>query len=116
MEIKTTFGPVNIIRVRGNVNVETGLRLVHEADEFIDHGSAYLILDMRGVDDINTGGLIALQTIVERATNQGGSAVLCRVADRIAKIIEVMQVGEVEIFPDVLTAIGALSNRASNRP
>ncbi len=115
MEIKTRFGCVKILRVQRSAELDTWLRLLDTVDEVTEDGCKYVVLDMRRVDDVSTGGMIVLQTIVARAASRGGKAVLCRVTKRAARILEVMQVGEVEIFPDVYTAIGALSNLASNR-
>lgn len=115
MEIKTTFGCVKILRVSGNVEVDTWLRLVDEVGEVLEDGCKYLVLDMRRVNDISTGGMIVLQSIVARAASRGGKAVLCRVTKGVARILEVMGLEQVEIFPDLPTAIEALSKSASNR-
>ncbi len=115
MEIKTRFGCVKILRVQRSTELAAWLRLVDAVDEVMEDGCKYVVLDMRRVDDVSTGGMIVLQTIVARAASRGGKAVLCRVTNAVARILEVMQVGEDEIFPDLFTAIGALSNLASNR-
>src|SRR5574341_1746125 len=103
MEIKTAFGRVKILRVQKSVEVDAWLRLVDEVDEVLEDGYKSLVLDMRRVKDISTGGMIVLQTVCARAASRGGKAVLSSVTKRVTRILEVMGLEQVEIFPDMRT-------------
>jgi anti-anti-sigma regulatory factor len=77
-EIATHRGSVMVLQTHGNINRDIWPRLVEKASELLNQGIVNLVFDLHQVEDITRGGLIALQTIAERAARRGGKAVVCR--------------------------------------
>ena len=105
MRIRTTTGSVTVLTVTGDIDAATFPQLISKADQVLGQGHANLVLNLRGVNYISSGGLIALQTIVGRAATHGGKAVLCCLREQVAKVLKISGFDQrLSIFPDVAAA------------
>jgi anti-anti-sigma factor len=105
MEISISFGPVTILSIKEDINGNTFPELVEQAEKVLNKGYVNLVLDLHGVNDINSSGLVALQIIVGRSIARGGNVVLCRVTRCVARILEIAGFTHwLTIFPDMPVA------------
>ena len=78
MNIRTERGAiagVPVLKVFGNLDFDTSGRLLMWADEAWDPQKKLLILDLQGVDHIDSAGVTELVLIKKRARRQGGNVV-----------------------------------------
>jgi len=112
MEIKTTFGPVTVLSVTGDIDAATFPQLVSAVNEVLDKGNVKLVLDLGQVNYISSGGLVALQTISGRAGDLNGKVALCSVRDRVAKVLNISGFDKfLAVFPDVAAARASLEEK-----
>ncbi len=107
LQITIIPGPVEVLAVKGNINFNSWPHLVMIAAMELDEGHSNLVFDLDGVKDITSGGLIALETVAQRAARCGGKVVLCRVGCQVAKILELSRDTQLEIFPGRAAAMDA---------
>lgn len=107
----TTTGSSTVLAVTGAIDASTFPQLTREADRALDAGQQHLVLDLSGVDYVSSAALVALQTIVGRASAHGGKAVLCGVTPRVMHVLEITGFQQMlTIFPDRAVALASLES------
>lgn len=100
---------VIVLGIGGKINTETSEDLLGKMTELIDHGARQLMLDLSGVDYINSSGLRVLLTVAKRMTELRGKIVL---ADATELIYQVLQVSgctsHIEVYPTREEALKSL--------
>ncbi len=105
MELSTVVGPVTVLGIKGDIDSSTFRSVVDEAEALIKQGHSKLVLDLHEVNYISSAGLVALQTIIGRASNAGGKAVVAGATGRVAQVLQVTGfTGKIGVFPDLPTA------------
>lgn len=68
LKITKTEGPVTILRFEGNLDGQTESLAVAKAQEVMDSGVQFLVIDLKGLDMVTSAGLRALHTIYKMFT------------------------------------------------
>jgi anti-sigma B factor antagonist len=114
MDITTTLGPVSVLSITGNIDGSNFQQLVDKVDEMVQKGHTRLVLDFQGVPYLSSAGIVALQTILGRVTNQGGKLALTGVNSQIAQTFDIVGVTKsLKLYPDNASALASLGGADS---
>lgn len=110
MEFKTTqHGSVTVIELQGNLmgGPDAG-SLNNKLHELVDAGKTKVVVDMRGVQFINSTGLGLLIGGVTTMRNAGGGLKLARASGKIAGLIKIAKLQPVfEIHTTIPDAVAS---------
>jgi anti-anti-sigma factor len=99
---------VPLLKVAGNLDFDTSGKLLMWADETWDPDRKLLILDLEGVDHIDSAGVTELVLIKKRARRQGGNVVLTHVSEVARYVLNIMGLQEpLEVYDSPQAAIAA---------
>jgi anti-anti-sigma factor len=99
---------VPLLKVFGNLDFDTSGRLLMWADEAWDPEKKLLILDLQGVEHIDSAGVTELVLIKKRARRQGGNVVLTHVSDVARYVLNIMGLQEpLEVYDTSEAALAA---------
>ena len=100
---------IPVLKVFGNLDFDTSGRLLMWADEAWDPEKKLLILDLQGVDHIDSAGVTELVLIKKRARRQGGNVVLTHVSDVARYVLTIMGLQEpLEVYDTAEAAVAGL--------
>jgi anti-anti-sigma factor len=85
---------VPVLKVIGNLDFDTSGKLLMWADEAWDPERKFLILDLAGVNHIDSAGVTELVLIKKRARRQDGNVVLTHVSDVARYVLNIMGLQE----------------------
>jgi len=113
---------INTRRVNGHIVVEVSGRLEHGEScmmlreltkRLTAGGSRFFLLDLSGVDYMDSAGLGLLLSIYATIRNQGGELKLLNVAPRVRELLKITALLNVfQIFDDEVSAITPPSKQA----
>jgi anti-sigma B factor antagonist len=92
-----TIGDRTIVRVGGEIDVYTAPKLREQLVELVNDGSFHLVVDMEGVDFLDSTGLGVLVGGLKRVRAHDGSLRLVCTQERILKIFRIT--GLTKVFP-----------------
>ncbi|MER6346184.1 MULTISPECIES: anti-sigma factor antagonist BldG [Streptomyces] len=92
-----TMGDRTIVRVGGEIDVYTAPKLREQLVELVNDGSFHLVVDMEGVDFLDSAGLGVLVGGLKRVRAHEGSLRLVCNQERILKIFRIT--GLTKVFP-----------------
>src|SRR5713226_6321627 len=111
MNVSAERGAINgvpILMVSGNLDFDTSGRLLMWADDAWDPDKKLLILDLQGVDHIDSAGVTELVLIKKRARRQGGNVVLTHVSEVARYVLNIMGLQEpLEVYDTPEEALAA---------
>src|SRR5687768_9819700 len=111
MNIRTeagTFDGFPMLKVYGNLEFSTTGRLVMFADDAWDPEKKLLILDLQGVDHIDSAGVSELVLIKRRARQKDGNVVLTCVSEVAHYVLDLAGMKEpLEVYDTPREAIAA---------
>ncbi|MFN3341654.1 MAG: STAS domain-containing protein [Flavobacteriales bacterium] len=80
--------------------------LLDSLDEYIKSGSNRIILDMSGMDYMNSSGLNVLVNILTKARNQHGEVVICNLSKKIQELFLITKLNTLfQVTTDVTEAV-----------
>ena len=106
---------VPLLKVTGSLDFDTSGRLLMWADDAWDPEKKLLILDLQGVDHIDSAGVTELVLIKKRARRQGGNVVLTHVSEVARYVFNIMGLQEpLEVYdtPEAALAAQAVATSA----
>jgi anti-sigma B factor antagonist len=104
-----TDGPLAVLCVEGEIDLETAPSLREEALDVIAQGHPHLILDLTGVTFCDSSGINALIGIMRCAMAAHGSLALAAVPDRLLHILDLTGLSSImRTYPDTEAATNAL--------
>ena len=80
---------VLVLKVSGKIHTEASEELLKKLNTLIDQGEWHLLLDLSGVDYINSSGLRVLLTVAKKLNGLSGKMVLATVTELIQQILRV---------------------------
>jgi anti-sigma B factor antagonist len=92
-----TEGDYTIVEVRGEIDVYTAPRLREQLVDLVANGNYHLVVDMEGVDFLDSTGLGVLVGGLKRVRAHDGSLRLVCSQERILKIFRIT--GLTKVFP-----------------
>jgi len=100
MKIEVTKeNDVTIVTVEGEIDVETSPQLRERFDELLAEGEHNFVIDLAGVDFIDSSGLAAFVRLFKRVRIGEGDVKLCGLRPEILKIFELTRLNRVfDIF------------------
>lgn len=63
---ENTRVPITILRVKGNIDSQTHQAFETKANELIDHGARYILVDLADAEFVSSAGLRALHNIFNK--------------------------------------------------
>ena len=100
MKIEVTKeNDIAIVAVEGEIDVETSPQLRERFDELLAQGEHNFVIDLTGVDFIDSSGLAAFVRLFKRVRIGEGDVKLCGLRPEILKIFELTRLNRVfDIF------------------
>src|ERR671915_39114 len=86
-----------VVQVRGEIDVYTAPKLRERLIELVSEGSYHIVVDLEGVDFLDSTGLGVLVGALKRVKSHDGSLSLVCTQDKILKIFEIT--GLTKVFP-----------------
>jgi anti-sigma B factor antagonist len=104
----TTASGYPVLKVFGNLDFDTSGKLLMWADHAWDPEKKLLILDLEGVEHIDSAGVTELVLVKKRARRQGGNVVLTRVSEVGQYVLNIMGLQEpLEVYETPEAALAA---------
>ena len=102
---------VVVLGIGGKINTEASEDLLRKMTDTINKGARHLLLDLSGVDYINSSALRVLMTVAKRMTDLNGKLVLADVTELIYQILQVSGcTSHIGVFPSREEALKALKD------
>lgn len=105
--VTRTEGDRTVVEVGGEIDVYTAPQLRERVVELVADGKVDLVLDLSGVEFLDSTGLGVLVGALNRVRAQDGSLALVLTQERILKIFEIT--GLRKVFPIHATVAEAVS-------
>src|ERR1700739_3942381 len=97
-----TIGDRTVVEVGGEIDVYTAPKLREQLVELVNDGSYHLVVDMEGVDFLDSTGLGVLVGGLKRVRAHEGSLSLVCTQARILKVFEITGLTKVfDIYPSI---------------
>ncbi|MDQ3783503.1 MAG: STAS domain-containing protein [Actinomycetota bacterium] len=90
-------GSHSVVQVRGEIDVYTAPKLRERLIELVSEGSYHIVVDLEGVDFLDSTGLGVLVGALKRVKSNDGTLSLICTQDKILKIFEIT--GLDRVFP-----------------
>lgn len=102
-------GKVRVIDLKGRITLGSGdLELRKAVQEQLDAGNTAIVLNMQGIDYIDSAGLGELVACKKRASAKGGNVKLVMPSESVYKVLSIVSLHLVfEIFDSEAKAIGS---------
>ena len=91
-----------VISLIGHLDIASVGRLVGHAADAIRHGGVRLIVDLAGVDLVDSSGLAGLLNVLRRADRAGGGMVLVHVSAELQRILAMTRLDREFTFAETL--------------
>ena len=95
-----TIGDRTIVKVGGEIDVYTAPKLREQLVELVNDGSFHLVVDMEGVDFLDSTGLGVLVGGLKKVRAHDGSLQLICTQDRLLKIFRITGLAKVFVIHD----------------
>jgi anti-sigma B factor antagonist len=101
---------VQVVNVSGEIHVSTAPSFREQLTEVIESGGSALVLDLSGVEFIDSTGLSVLLTGLRQISQRGGNMVLVCKNPTVLRLFQITSLDSTfEIVPDRPTAIARVS-------
>ena len=96
MEMETrTEGDATVLSCQGRLNMVAASRLKSRVDEVIANGSPRIVVDLAGVEFIDSSGLGALVSGLKTARQAGGDLRLARAGEQVRTVLSLTNLDRV---------------------
>jgi anti-sigma B factor antagonist len=95
LEVDDSRSPYTVLVVKGDVDVYTAPRLREKLVELVSEGARKIVVDLDGVDFLDSTGLGVLVGGLKRARSHDGDISLVCTRARILKVFELTRLTEV---------------------
>jgi anti-sigma B factor antagonist len=89
LEVDDSRSPLMILAVKGEIDVYTAPRLREQLVELVSQGHRQIVVDLEGVDFLDSTGLGVLVGGLKRLRSNGGDMALVCTQPRILKVFEI---------------------------
>ena len=114
---ETAASGTHVISVRGEIHLSTAPRFSQHLQTAIDNGSKAIVLDLSGVEFIDSTGLSVLLTGLRRVTQlQGRMAIVCA-NPTVLRLFQITSLDETfDIFRERSAAFAHVAGPPSDQP
>ncbi|MGC5038223.1 MULTISPECIES: STAS domain-containing protein [unclassified Streptomyces] len=99
---------IAVVAVAGDVDLHTAVSLRAYVSVLLDQGARHLVLDLAGVDYVDSSGLSTFITLLHTAQRDGGALHLADVPDRLVRMLTMTGIDELlPVHPTVADAVAA---------
>ena len=111
---KRKDGEITVLEVSGPVTIGRGDVLVRESvQEALAGGEHLLLLDLYGVNALDSSGVGELMAAYTSVTNRGGKLKLARLSPKVASVLQVTRLaGVLDSYPTQAEALVAFSQES----
>lgn len=104
-------GAVTVMVVSGSLVVgDSERRMTNTVDQLLSAGRVRLVIDLAGVDAIDSAGLGSLVRAVSASRDAGGEAKLANPSERTRRLLDVTLMSSVfEIYENAEAALGSFA-------
>ena len=104
----TVCGDWSVVAVTGELEMATAPRLRQQVVSLIGAGRSHLVIDLGGVDFIDSVGLGVVVGALKRCRTHGGDLMVAGALPRVRSLFEITRLDEIiELHPDVEQALAA---------
>ena len=112
MKITTRTDPdykVTVVKPRGRLTIGDGdVKLREEIRDLLDGGCKKILIDLKGVKAMDSGGLGELVRVRASAINAGATVKLLHVEDKVQEVLEMTRlIGVFDTYDDEIDALGS---------
>ena len=98
----------SVVAVTGELELATAPRLRQQVVSLIGGGRAQLVIDLSGVDFIDSVGLGVVVGALKRCRTHGGDLMVAGAVPRVRALFEITRLDEIiDLHPDLATALAA---------
>jgi anti-sigma B factor antagonist len=102
-----------VLTVTGEIDIATAPRLREQVVTLVGQGETRIVVDMEGVDFIDSTGLGALVGALKRVRTQGGELAIVCTRPRLLKVFEITGLVRVFEIHETLGAAVAATSRGT---
>jgi anti-sigma B factor antagonist len=100
-----------VLTVTGEVDVATAPQLRQEAVRLTTGGQANLVMDLSGVDFLDSTGLGVIVGVLKRARTHGGELAIAGAENHVRKVFDITRISDVlPMFATVEEACAAITS------
>ncbi len=104
--VKQQHGAIVELRLNGRLDATTAPRLRQEIQDRLEAGQRQLVIELAGVDFIDSTGLGGLVTALRTTVKEGGMLKLAAIRAEVRRVFELTRLDKLfEIFPDTAAAV-----------
>jgi len=109
LDVTTSERPGGVqVALSGELDIATAPKLEDEVRRLEDDGHTLIVIDLRGLEFMDSSGLRALLAADSRARERGARIVLVRGDERIQRVLRITRMDErLEMVDDAETLAGA---------
>ncbi len=97
-----------VLQVNGVLSRYTDQQFMAEIHRHLE-GAPLVVLDLSGIEHLDSVGLGALMSVTNKARSGGGELALCSIPKQVAKILSLLKLGQfLECFADRESALAAI--------
>ena len=102
---------IEVIKISGNYISDLDHKaLIEKVDESINNGTHNFVIDMEGINFINSSGLSVLIRVLTKARTKGGEAVLSSIPSKVNELLVMTKLNNVfKSFTTDQEAVASLS-------
>lgn len=101
MDVRTEqSGPVSVVVVSGDVDLNSSRSLQTELREVIGAGPRRVVVDLSGVPYMDSSGVATLVEAMQLSRKKGTKLVLCAMSDKVQSIFEIARLDRVFTIVD----------------
>jgi anti-sigma B factor antagonist len=99
----------SVVAVTGELELGTAPRLRQQVVSLIGGGRSHLVIDLSGVDFVDSVGLGVVVGALKRARTHGGDVLITGAEPRVRALFEITRLDEIiGLYPDVAGALAAV--------
>ncbi len=107
MVVHGRAGDAEVLSLVGQLDLSSVGRMVAQAADAIRHGRTRIILDLAGVEFVDSAGLAGLMNVLRRADRAGGGLVLVHVSEDLQRLLMLTRLDREFAFAETLPRAAA---------
>lgn len=111
--VTTEVGAWSVVSVTGELDVATAPRLRQEVHRLTGGGHVRLVLDLSGVEFLDSTGLGVVVGALKRVRTHGGALRVVAPPEHVRRVLELTRLDQIlALYPDARAAVAAEGDRA----